>query len=94
MHIRFVKKIMADGKSCRKCADVEQRLRDADLYHKVDQIVIAYEKDPESEGMQLARQYKVDSAPFFIVEGDDGATEVYTIYFKFLKEVLQKETSH
>lgn len=94
MHISFVKKIMADGKPCRKCADVEQRLRDADLFDKIDQVVIAYEDDPESEGMQLAKQYKVESAPFFIVENDDGATEVYTIYFKFLKEVLNTAISN
>ena len=92
MHISFVKKILADGNPCRKCADVEQRLRDAGLYHKIDQVVIANDKDPESEGMQLAKQYKVETAPFFIVEDDDGVIQVYTIYFKFLKEVLQKNS--
>lgn len=90
MHIKFVKKILADGTPCRKCRDVEQRLKSAGLYEKINQVVIADEADPQSEGMLLARQYRVESAPFFIVDNDDGATEVYTIYFKFLKEVLQK----
>ena len=90
MHIRFVKKIKADGNPCRKCQDVEQRLKDAGLYNKISQVVIADEADPQSEGMQLARQYRVETAPFFIVEDDDGKTQVYTIYFKFLKEVLQQ----
>ena len=94
MYIRFVKKINADGNPCRKCADVEQRLRDAGYYEKIDQIVIADETDRDSEGMRLARKYNVETAPFFIVEDDDGETEVYTIYFKFLKEVLQAATSH
>lgn len=90
MHISFVKKIKVDGSPCRKCQDVEQRLKDAGLYDKINQVVIADETDPQSEGMQLARQYRVETAPFFIVEDDDGETEIYTIYFKFLKEVLQQ----
>lgn len=94
MHIKFIKKILADGNPCRKCADVEQRLRDASLYDKIDEVVIANENDPDSEGMQLAKQYNVESAPFFIVETDDGAIQVYTVYFKFLKEVLQAATSN
>ena len=91
MYIKFIKKILANGDPCRKCADVEQRLRNADLYQKIDQIVIADETDPASEGMQLARQFKVETAPFFIVQRDDGTTEVYTVYFKFLREVLEKQ---
>ncbi|MBF8268585.1 MAG: hypothetical protein HW386_294 [Gammaproteobacteria bacterium] len=89
MHIRFVKKIKADGNPCRKCIEVEQRLKDAGLLSRIDQIVVADEADPQSEGMRLAREYKVETAPFFIVENEVGATAVYTIYFKFLKEVLQ-----
>ena len=91
MHIRFVKKIKADGNPCRKCIEVEQRLKDAGLLSRIDQIVIADETDLQSEGMRLAREYKVETAPFFIVENDAGETVVYTIFLKFLKEVLQPE---
>lgn len=93
MHIKLVKKIKADGTPCRKCLEVEQRLKDAGLLSRIDQIVIADEADPQSEGMRLAKQYKVEAAPFFIVETDSGKISVYTIYFKFLKEVLQQELS-
>ena len=94
MHIRFVKKIKLDGTPCRKCADVEQRLRDGGYLDRIDEIVIADESDRDSEGMRLARQYKVEIAPFFLVEDDNGKTDVYTIYFKFLKEVLQPAISN
>ena len=49
--------------------------------------------DPESEGMQLAAQHNVDRAPFFIVERDGQDAEIYTVYFKFVKEVLNAKTS-
>jgi len=94
MFIKFVKKIKADGNPCRKCADVEHRLREAGHYEKIDQIVIADETNPDSEGMLLAKQYNVETAPFFIVEDDNGETEIYTVYFKFLKEILQSATSN
>lgn len=93
MHIKFVKKIKADGSPCRKCQDVEQRLIDGSLMDRIDQIVIADENDPQSEGMQLAREHNVDVAPFFIVEHDNGDTDIYTVYFKFLKEVLETATT-
>ena len=71
--------------------EVEQRLRDAGLLSRINQIIIADEADLESEGMRLAREHKVETAPFFIVETDAGETVVYTIFIKFLKEVLQQD---
>jgi len=56
-------------------------------------VQIADEADPESEGMQLAAQYNVDRAPFFIVEREGQDAEIYTVYFKFVKEVLNAKTS-
>lgn len=93
MYITLVKKIMQDGAPCRKCADVEKRLQEAELADRIDRIVIADERDPDSEGMQLARGYNVNQAPFFIVRNDNGNEEVYTVYFRFLKEVLQRDSS-
>ena len=71
MTISMIKKIKADGSLCRKCAEVEKRLGDAGLAGRIDKIIIADERNPESEGMRLAAQYKVDRAPFFIVEEKD-----------------------
>ena len=94
MHIKFVKKIKADGNPCRKCVEVEQRLRDVGLLSRIDEIVIADETDPNCEGMRLAREHQVEAAPFFIVQNDAGEIMVYTIFIKFLKEVLQQDLAH
>jgi len=93
MTISMVKKIKEDGSPCRKCEEIEKRLKDAGLAGKIDRIIIADVRDPESEGMQLAAQYKVDRAPFFIVEEKDKSPRIYTVYFRFLKEILDTKTS-
>lgn len=85
----MVKKIKQDGSPCKKCAEVEQRLIESDLIDKIDDIVIADERDAESPGMQLAREYNVERAPFFIVEENGKAAQIYTVYFKLVKEVLE-----
>lgn len=93
MKITFVKKIKADGSPCNKCNDVSKKLEESGYMNRIDEVVIADERDDSSEGMQLAEKFKVDRAPFFIVEREGQEPEVYTVYFKFLKEVLQQETS-
>jgi hypothetical protein len=93
MKITLVKKILADGSPCRKCADVVSRLEDGGHINRISEILIADERNPESEGMRLAAELNVDRAPFFIVEQSDGTKTVYTVYFKFVKEVLELQTN-
>ena len=93
MHITMVKKIMKDGSPCRKCADVLTQLEENKLLDRIDQIVVADERDPNSEGMILAKEHNVDLAPFFVVEEDSQETKIYTVYFKFVKEVLSEQMS-
>jgi hypothetical protein len=89
MHITLVKKIKADGSPCRKCADVERKLIEAGLMPRIQQVVVADERLPLSPGMQLAAQYGVEAAPFFIVDrGTGGALEIHTVYLRFVREVL------
>jgi hypothetical protein len=85
--ITFVKKILADGTPCGKCRDVEARLESGSHLDGIDRILIADERDPDSEGMRLAKRLGVDHAPFFVVE-TPGETIVYTVFLKFLKEIL------
>jgi len=92
MKITFVKKIKIDGSPCRKCAEVQARLEKDGHINKIDRTVIADERDSNSEGMQLAKQYDVDRAPFFIIENDGSEALVYTVYFKFVNEVLSGKT--
>ncbi len=93
MHITMVKKIMKDGSPCRKCADVLNQLEENKLLDRIDQIIVADERDPNSQGMILAKEHKVDLAPFFVVEEEGQATKIYTVYFKFVKEVLSEGLS-
>ncbi len=90
--ITFVKKIKADGEPCRKCLEVEQRLQKDGLMEQIHNVVIADERDRNSAGMQLAKKYKVERAPFFVVENSNAETRIYTIYLQFAKEIFHAET--
>lgn len=89
MKITFVKKIKVDGSACRKCAEVQQRLENDGYINKIDKTIIADERDTNSEGMLLAKQHNVSQAPFFIIEEEGKETEIYTVYFKFVNDVLK-----
>jgi|TARA_B110000977_G_scaffold29233_1_gene37896 hypothetical protein len=93
MKITMVKKIFADGSPCKKCGEVEDKMRAAGQLERIDHIVIADESNDQSEGMLLAAEHAVDRAPFFVVERDGEPAKIYTVYFKFVKEVLDAETS-
>ena len=43
--------------------------------------------------LELAKQHGVEQAPFFLIEKDNGEIDIYTIYFQFVKEVLQAQIS-
>jgi len=92
MKITLVKKILADGSPCKKCGDVMARLESSGQISRIDEILVADARDPSSPGMVLASELNVDRAPFFVVQHDDGRQDVYTVYFKFVKEVLEQET--
>ena len=93
MKITMVKKIFTDGSPCKKCGEVEEKMRAAGQLERIDRTVIADESNDQSDGMILAAAHAVDRAPFFIVERDGQPAEIYTVYFKFVKEVLDAETS-
>jgi len=92
MKITFVKKILADGTPCKKCGDVIGRLEASGQMARIDEVLIADERDPTSAGLVLAAELNVERAPFFVVEKDDGSKDVYTVYFKFVKDVLEQKT--
>jgi len=92
MKITLVKKILADGTPCKKCGDVLSRLEESGQMARIDEVVVADERDPTSKGLLLAAEHNVDRAPFFIVEQDNGKVDIYTVYFKFVKNVLNQKT--
>lgn len=88
MKITLVKKRLADGNWCNKCQEVDALMHKHGHYDKINEVLVADEKDPLSPGMMVATRLKVERAPFFVVERDDGTEDVYTVYLKFAKEVL------
>lgn len=92
MKITLVKKILKDGSPCKKCGDVLEKLESSGHMEQIDHVAVVDERDRSSEGFALAKLHSVDRAPFFIVEKDDEEPVIYTIYMKFLKEVLEQKT--
>lgn len=88
MHITMVKKTLADGSDCRKCAEATEHLRSRGLWARIDEVVWAHEGDPASAGMLLGTSLGIDRAPFFIVRADDGDETVYTSVLQLVRERL------
>ena len=88
MHITMVKKTLADGSDCRKCAEATAHLQAKGLWHHVNEVVWAHEEDASSAGMVLGARLNVDRAPFFIVRDDDGRETVYTSVLQLVRERL------
>jgi len=89
--ITFVKKVLANGSPCPKCLDVEGRLDRDGVRDRIDRVLVADERDPQSPGMVLAAELGVDRAPFFVVQTASRRT-VYSVYLKFLREEIQRQT--
>ena len=94
MNIKLVQKIKLDGNSCRKSARVLNDLKELNLLEKIDEIIAADEREQStSEGFKLARKYQVSSAPFFIVENDEGIIQIYTAYYRLMKDIFKISVS-
>ena len=89
----MVKKINADGSACKKCDEVDAKMRAAGHFKLIDRVVYAEEQNPSSEGMIFSAMYGVEHAPFFIVEHDGGEPVIYTVYLEFVKKVLNASMS-
>lgn len=90
MRITMVKKLMDDGLHCKKCLDVHDRLEASGHINRIDHFADFIENDGGSEGALLADYYQIDKAPFFIVEENGKEPKVYTVYFKLVREILEK----
>ncbi len=87
LRVTMVKKRLANGEPCRKCAQAEEMLVRRGLWDLIDDVVIADENDLSSAGMVLAKEHQIDVAPFFLVS-EGGETRVYDSVIKLAKEVL------
>jgi hypothetical protein len=80
----MVKKKMADGTDCRKCAEVTQYLQSHGFSDRIDEVVWAREDDPQSPGQLLGARLGVARAPFFVVRDEKGET-VYTSVLQLIQ---------
>ena len=88
----MVKKRLAGGRECRKCAQATEQLRARGLWGRIDEVVEAREDDPTSPGSQLAAGLGVDTAPFFIVR-DEAGEHVYTSVMRLIHDRLGRAVS-
>src|SRR5450432_515521 len=93
MRITMVKKRLLGGEACKKCVQAEDMLKARGLWPRIDEVVWAVEGEPDSPGMKLAAKYRVELAPFFIVENEGSEPRVYTSTVQFIKEALGGGTS-
>jgi phosphoadenosine phosphosulfate reductase len=82
----MVKKQLASGDPCEKCAQTEEMLRRRGLWGRIDEVVLAIEGDATSPGIVLGEHHGVAIAPFFIVREDDGSEVVYKSGLKLVRE--------
>ena len=85
MHVTMVKKKLADGSDCRKCAEVTSYLEQRGFWNRIDDVVWAHENDPQSPGMVLGGRLGVERAPFFVVR-DEAGEKVYTSVLALIQE--------
>jgi phosphoadenosine phosphosulfate reductase len=83
MHVTMVKKRLASGEACRKCAQAEDLLEARGLWSRVDEVLWADENDPSSPGMRLGARLGIGLAPFFVVRDEAGAETVFESVLQF-----------
>jgi|CZKU01.1.fsa_nt_gi phosphoadenosine phosphosulfate reductase len=94
MHVTMVKKRLASGEPCRKCAQAEELLKARGLWSRVDEVLWADENDAASPGMQLGARLGIGLAPFFVVRQEGGAETVFESVLQFAQFVQgAKETA-
>lgn len=86
MHVTMVKKRLASGDPCEKCAQAEEMLRRRDLWDRIDDVLWAVEGEPDSPGLVVARKHGIELAPFFVVRADDGQETVVTSTLRLVKQ--------
>jgi phosphoadenosine phosphosulfate reductase len=87
MRVTMVKKQLASGEPCRKCAQAEELLKNRGLWDRIGEVVWAIEGDLQSPGMRLATKHRVDLAPFFVLTDDSGNERVQTSALLLVREL-------
>ena len=91
MHTTIVKKRLASGEPCRKCAQVDEMLERRGLSHRIDEVVFLVEGDDSSAGARLARKHGIATAPFFVIRADDGSEEVISEAVRLVERLRRED---
>ena len=91
MRITMVKKQLASGAPCEKCAQAEEMLKRRGHWERIDEVIWAVENDPTSPGAQLAARHDVKLAPFFLVQGDAGEERIFTSALRLVRDCFPIE---
>jgi phosphoadenylyl-sulfate reductase (thioredoxin) len=91
VHITMVKKQLASGDTCEKCAQAEEMLKRRGHWERIDEVIWAVEGDETSPGAQLAARLGVKLAPFFVVKDDSGVEQTYTSALRLAKDCFPAE---
>jgi len=91
VQITMVKKQLASGEPCEKCAQAEEMLKRRGHWGRIDEVVFAVEDDPTSPGAILAARHGVELAPFFVVRADDEEERVFTSALRLVRDCFPRE---
>jgi len=86
VQITMVKKRLASGEPCEKCAQTEELLRRRGLWEKIDEVVWAIEGEDDSPGFVIARRHGIDVAPFFVIRDAGGEETVLTSPLRLIRQ--------
>ena len=86
----MVKKRLANGDTCEKCAQAEEMLRRRGHWERIDEVVWVLEGEATSPGAELAARLGVKLAPFFVVRDDAGEERTYTSALRLAKDCFSK----
>ena len=84
----MIKKQLADGSPCDKCAQTEEMLRRRELWHRIDEVVWVVEGDDQSPGAKVARRHGIKVAPFFVLRDEAGDEITYTSAMRMIRDHL------
>lgn len=89
MRITMVKKRLANGEPCEKCAQTEEMLRRRGLWERIDEVLWAVEGENDSPGARVAVRHGVKLAPFFVVHDEAGDEVVVTSALRLVRDHLE-----
>jgi phosphoadenosine phosphosulfate reductase len=86
VHITMVKKRLANGDPCEKCAQTEEMLRRRGLWDEIGEVIWAIEGEDDSPGFVVANQHGVEIAPFFVVRDEAGEETVFKSALQMIRK--------